>query len=46
MSTPQFVLDLRKKIGHAEALNGQPSGLTVAKGSGHAATGRDRKDRI
>ncbi|WP_264298321.1 hypothetical protein [Bifidobacterium lemurum] len=42
MATPQFVLDLRKKIGHAEPSNGKPSGLYVGEVSGHAAKDHDR----
>ena len=37
MATPQFVLELRKKIGHAEPSSVQPCGLYVGEVSGYAA---------
>ena len=41
MPTPEFVLELRKKIGHAEPSNGQPSGLTVGEVSGCTTGSRE-----
>ena len=40
MATPQFVLELRKKIGHAEPSSVQPCGLYVGEVSGYAAKDR------
>ena len=41
MPTPQFVLELRKKIGQAEPSNEQSSGLFVGEVSGRATSGRE-----
>ncbi|NMM95850.1 hypothetical protein G1C98_0586 [Bifidobacterium sp. DSM 109960] len=40
MTTPQFILDLRKKIDHAEPSRVQPCGLYVGEVSSFAAKDR------